>query len=222
MTDRARLCASPRCHSRGQHWDDCNTADCAGCLPRQAARDSQLCVGCNRKLAADIASVPELHGELGLRLAHGNGAGEKVATKPGSRTPDPKIMQIRGDIRLLLTTWARIIVEQRHVEPPADNLHVIGAFLGTHATWLGQQPFANEPADQFADMQHKAWNAAYPSGTRSYEVAPCPMGCEGVIRAVLRRVDSLLPSELVCDVDSQHTWNSTQWLKLGRQLKAAA
>jgi hypothetical protein len=136
-------------------------------------------------------------------------------------------METRARIRLLLVTWTRIVCEERGINPPADTINELAAFLDRHTTWLAEQPYAGDPATQFAKQRSRARRIAYPDGTRTIEVGHCQretdgIRCDGVIKAILRRVDSLLPSAIVCDTDPDHTWDPTQWLRLGRQLKAAA
>jgi hypothetical protein len=65
---------------------------------------------------------------------------------------------------------------------------------------------------------------AYPGGTRVTEVGACPrevvddmaLRCTGTLRAIVRPTETLLPSEVVCDADPEHRWDSTQWRQLDR------
>lgn len=43
-----------------------------------------------------------------------------------------------------------------------------------------------------------------------------------MLKAILRRTDSLLPSALVCDTDETHTIPASEWITLGRKLRRAA
>jgi hypothetical protein len=55
-----------------------------------------------------------------------------------------------------------------------------------------------------------------------FPIGGCPHdGCAGTIKAILRRVDSLLPSSLQCDADEEHLWPADQWVALGRKLRQA-
>ena len=243
------LCVSPLCRSRGYHWDDCEGSPCQGCQPRLAADESRLCRVCTRRLGEDIAAQPELHAELTHNLVGGSG-GEKMPSKPGSRVPSPVAMDIRAEIRAHLVSWAKLVVDERGVNPPVkrfiasrpfvgfigpmplielpdDSIAGIARFLAIHVDWLANHDAAGECADEFANLCGRARRIAYPNGTRTIEVGHCQretdgIRCDGVIKAILRRVDSLLPSAIVCDTDPDHTWDPTQWLRLGRQLKAAA
>jgi len=221
------LCVSPLCRSRGYHWDDCEGSPCQGCQPRLAADQSRLCRICTRRLGEDIAALPELHAELEHNLVGGSG-GDKTPSKPGSRVPSPAAMDVRAEIRAHLVSWTRLVIEERAWKAtPADNPTAIAGFLAIHVDWLANHDAAGECADEFANLCGRARRIAYPNGTRTIEVGYCQretdgIRCDGVIKAILRRVDSLLPSAIVCDTDPDHTWDPTQWLRLGRQLKAAA
>ena len=241
------LCVSPLCRSRGYHWDDCNTPDCRGCQPRLAADQSRLCHVCGRRLGEDIGTLAELHGELELVLAGAQSIGEKIASKPGPRLPNPAAVDARTEIRHTLVSWTLLVAEERGVSKPTrkaiqerpagfigpmrlvrvvdESTEGVAAFLRRHVDWLGASDYADEVADEFSSLVGRARRVAYPNGNRVIEVGNCTretdgQPCEGVIKAILRRVDSLLPSQIVCDVDDSHTWDPTQWLRLGKQLRA--
>ena len=134
---------------------------------------------------------------------------------------------LNAEIRAHLVSWAKLVVDERDIEAPANTGHAIARFLAIHVDWLANHDAAGECADEFANLCGRARRIAYPNGTRTIEVGHCQretdgIRCDGVIKAILRRVDSLLPSAIVCDTDPDHTWDPTQWLRLGRQLKAAA
>ena len=110
----------------------------------------------------------------------------------------------------------------RHEEP---TVRLIAVMLGRHVQWLSAHPAAGECADGFAERVAEARRVAYPTGARVFVVGPCPAQgddgrCEGQIRAVLRRVDALLPSELLCSDNDEHRWGAGMWLRLGRQMRA--
>src|SRR5215211_362651 len=56
-----------------------------------------------------------------------------------------------------------------------------------------------------------------PAG-RAITVGPCPKNdCTGTIRAWLPTDDNR-PANLGCDTNPQHTWDSSQWYRLGQRL----
>lgn len=100
-------------------------------------------------------------------------------------------------------------------------------YIAKHAEWLAAQHFADEVSDELAELAHgKPRSVAYPSGGRRWQLkdptgaaVPCPdPECSGTLWAILRRADSLLPSELACDVDAEHHLPATHWLEYGHNL----
>lgn len=224
MTDRAP-CESPRCRAHGQHAPGCTDGDCRGCLPRLAADGLRLCHVCRRRLAEDITTAAQLHGELALVLASVGIGGERVSGSPTrSLALNDAAVDARTLIRHTLVSWAQLVAEERGFSLPADHVTAIAAYLVRDVEWLAAHETARDCADEFAELAHgRPRRIAYPNGARTFTVARCPEdGCGGEIRAVLRRTDALLPSELVCGVDGGHRWTAGQWIRLGRRLMEAA
>jgi hypothetical protein len=99
----------------------------------------------------------------------------------------------------------------------------LGALVAREARWLTQQRYAGEAAGKFRNLVLKARSLRQPSGTRVVEIGPCPQvgeegSCTGTLRALLRQEASLLPSAVTCDANEEHSWDSTQWTKLGREM----
>lgn len=108
--------------------------------------------------------------------------------------------------------------------------HALARFVGDHSQWIAGQDFAGEVAGELASLVSVGRSLRQHSGTRVTEVGPCPRQiddegdgdarrCPGVLRALLRRHDSLLPSAVTCDYREDHAWNSAQWIKLGRLIE---
>lgn len=239
------LCVAPRCTSRGYHWPDCSNHECTGCQPRLAADGLLLCRGHRDRIAADATRAAQLYGDLTLVLAGTGSSDEKTS---GSReygaNLNERATEARTTIRAVLSSWCRLVSEERGIHPPKkrvikllplgfigpaplvwtvdDRPIAMGRYLALHADWLAAHPAAGECSDELDELVRNAHPIAYPSGARVIEVASCPHKCEGMIKAILRRADSLLPSAIVCDVDEHHTWPADQWLTLGKQLRRAA
>src|SRR5690606_27602316 len=175
-------------------------------------------------LGRDARQAAELYDELALALVGGTGAAERTSGSPDpTRLPNPAAMEARGTIRAVLAAWCRSIAEERGVELPEDTVAAMGAYIARHAHWLAAHPAAGEAADELRELAARAHRIAYPDGTRVVHVGPCPRGaCDGTIRAVLRRGDSLLPPAIVCDQDESHVWPASEWITLGRQLRRTA
>jgi hypothetical protein len=240
----AVLCFNPRCRIPGRHADDCDGTDCRGCLKGWAADGSRLCQVDIRRLGESPVKAAELHGELELVLKAA-GSGERASSKPGSGTPPrDAVVDMRAEIRHVLVSWCRLISEERGMRLPGrfvvqrragrlsgfigplnriwvddDTLPAIGAYVARHAEWLAATEYAGEAADELAGLVSRAWGLAYPSGTRKVEVGGCPR-CDGTLTAIVRPVDSTKTTEVVCDGEQPHRWDSTQLRTLDRLVMA--
>lgn len=237
------LCIAPKCSSRGYHSDDCDDDTCAGCQPRLAADGLNLCQPDRDRLGDHATRAAKLHTELALQLVAAGGPGEKTSGTPTrGATLNDRAAEARTTVRAVLASWCRLISEERGIRlpsrlrveelplgfigPPAIRPHVddtpnaMGAYLSKHADWLAAHPAAGECSDELADLIRMAHPIAYPTGARVFEVGPCvELDCAGTVKAILRRVDALLPSSIVCDTDPAHAWPADQWLTLGRKLR---
>jgi hypothetical protein len=218
----ASLCVSPYCKARGYHQPDCADADCGGCVPRLAADGLRLCHVHTRRIAEDAAKAAELHDELTLRLTGAGQAGQRMSGTPDHGTElDPRAVEARATIRHTLVSWCRLIAEERGHALPADTLTALAGYVAKHAEWLAATEYAGEVSDELHTLVSDAYPIAYPSGARVFAVGGCPHdGCTGTVKAILRRVDSLLPSALQCDADEAHCYPADQWIALGRKLRA--
>jgi hypothetical protein len=205
----------------------------------------RVCLWHLAKLGEDPIQLADLYDEIGLRLAGSASAGEKTS---GTRNPglalDDRAVEMRDEIKAVLTSWASMICEERGWTPPADDIVHVAAVVVRAAPWLAAHGAAADASSELRDLVRRAYSVAYPSGSRVFEVAGCPMhafvgearhclrcghpaehgmhvqhDCDGKIRAIVRRTDSLLPSSLECDTDESHTWPADRWLTLGRELR---
>jgi hypothetical protein len=184
-----------------------------------AADGSRLCQVDIRRLSENPVKAADLHGELELVLKAA-GSGERASSKPGSGTPPrDAVVDMRAEIRHVLVSWAKLIGEERGVSLPADEVSAIGAYVARHAEWLAATEYAGEAADELAGLVSRAWGLAYPSGTRKVEVGGCPR-CDGTLTAIVRPVDSTKTTEVVCDGEQAHRWDSTQLRTLDRLVMA--
>lgn len=240
------FCAASICALLDRHWDDCEVSQCRGCLPDTAADGSRLCRYHLRYLAKDAIRAAELDAELALVLT-GSGAKDRGGRggTPGL-TVNHAALECRNLIRATLVSWCRLIAEERGIGLPArretrleplppgtqgprrqvhgpwvtdDTLAGIAAYVARHASWLGSHEAAGEACEELRELAHgKPYRVAYPNGARVVRLGSCPAtGCEGEIRAALRRADTLLPSRLSCDV-CELTWTPAQWRQLSRAL----
>jgi hypothetical protein len=212
-------CLNPRCAIPRRHRDDCAGEPCKGCLPGWAADGLRLCAVCCRRLGENAVKAAGLHGELELMLRP-SGTDGQATGKPGSASPPrDAVVAMRTEIRAVLVSWCRLVSEERGIGLPRDEVTAMGDYLRRHSDWLAATEYAGEAADELASLVSRAWGLAYPSGTRRIEVGPCPR-CDGTLTAVVRPVDSTRTTEVVCDGDEQHRWDSTQLRTLDRLVMA--
>lgn len=156
-----------------------------------------------------------------------------------------KIAEHRQTIRNTLVSWTKLISDDRRIELPWRYVLIslppgvygphkrvrtinhrtiaLGRFIATHALWLAQQApeISGAASTELADLVRTGRALQQPSDTRIVEIGPCPQTtsegiCNGSLRGLIRPTDSLLPSAVTCDANDAHTWDSTQWTKLGR------
>jgi hypothetical protein len=218
------LCERPGCFSRGYHWPTCQDSDCAGCQPRLALDGKRLCRRDEESIATDARVAARLRAELAKVLIGSGQPGEKTSgTADRGMKLNDRAVEARTLIRHRLVSWSLMIAEERGFTLPDDTDEAMAEFIATSAEWLSAHQCAGEAADELRELVTISHPIAYPTGTRVFEVAPCDWeGCGGMLKAVLRRTDSLLPSALVCSEDETHTHPASEWLTLGRKLRRAA
>lgn len=218
------LCASPRCRIPGRHGEDCDREDCRGCLRARAADGLRLCWHDTERIGKDAVEVARLWYEIGLILAAGGSTGVPVRNPHPGLVLNGQAADVRLEIRHVLASWCRLIAEERGVALPRDeSQHTLGAYIRLHEQWLAASDYADEVADEFASLRSRAWATAYPDGVSVRLIGPCPQtedgaACPGNVKAHMRRADSLLPSKVVCDVNSTHEWTAERWRVLGRSV----
>jgi hypothetical protein len=212
------LCASRRCRHIGRHTTNCSDNACRGCQPRQAADGLRLCLTHATRIGHDAAQAAALYDELALALMPAGASGEPGrGGSDGPAVPRDRVVAVRTEIRNVLVSWCRLIADERGHQLPADSVTAMGAYLTKHSTWLAAHAAAGDASDEFDSLRRRAWGAAYPSGAHIVHVGPCPQpGCAGTLQATIRPADQLLPSEVACDTNDQHRWDSTQWRQLDR------
>lgn len=220
------LCQSSRCFAIGAHTPDCGSESCRGCSPREAAPGMNLCWTHHDQLPRLALRAGEVWVELLLQLA---GSGSAMAeatsgTKDVGLSLNPRAVACRDRTEDVLRSWTRLVIDERGGQPPPDHPESTSGFLARNATWLAAHPLAGPCFDELFELAYgEPWRVAFPSGTRVRVVGACPLdGCEGDLRAILRRADSLLPSEITCSTSTSHRWGYDQWLTLARQLDLVA
>lgn len=167
----------------------------------------------------------------------GHGGSTVKASKEPPMPISAHILDVRLDTFHDLHYWCSFILENMR----GAN----GAALATHVelTIDGMTAFVNTWADRIVtdfpdDGQNLGKEVAkharnlsgivQETGVRKFPIGGCPehgtsdMGeripCPGELRAMLRKDDDLLPSEVACSVDEEHRWAAREWMQLGRRI----
>lgn len=182
--------------------------------PRLALDGLRVCYGHRVQIGARLHQIGAAHEALVDRLIASGLAGGRVSgTRPVGITLDPRVAVCRSDIYTCLAGWAREVIQQRGVQPPADDCRSIAAFLVTHLDWLCALP-ADDVTRLAADLalyRGRAKARLYPDSRRWRPVGECvemtwctvedrrEQRCPGEMYASVAASDDLLPAELVCD-----------------------
>ena len=168
--------------------------------------------------------------ESGL-TSHGQ-AGEPVPTTA---------LDARHEARRDLAYWARFILDEVNggtittTPVEAASIHALVEFIDRWALALAEQMPDDADNLRTEASKHARRLEALAQGRRAkrIQVGRCPeqhlvtgddgletlTPCTGDLWAVLRHDDDgLLPSDVTCDNDREHTWTPWQWRDLGRRI----
>ena len=186
----------------------------------------RLCRWHARRARTATDQIAETYYALATRLQPTGGDLGSIAAP--SRDPglslDHRVVQCRSDMRNATTTWARVVIEEREVTYPADDIGHVCAFLSLHLDWSLRQPWGHQHALDLIGVWETGRSLLDPNPVRRFEVGQCPE-CSGTLIAHLRPQDSLLPAEIVCDASpvedgfQLHAWTADKWMTLGRKIR---
>ncbi|MGH3499330.1 MAG: hypothetical protein ACRDQA_00275 [Nocardioidaceae bacterium] len=146
----------------------CETPGCD-----RPAEHATICSGCARELERALAEVPALAVELDTTLAR-LGA-RTTGTRRSAVTPlpyDQRASEASWVLRNTLSTWCRLVCEERDLTPPRDNLASMGRWLTGSAGWLARHPAGGEACDEITTAVSAAWRVTDRAPDRVY-VGPC-------------------------------------------------
>lgn len=214
------------CAIRHRHLSLCADAEtCPGCLPRPAAH-GRLCAPCYERASTALQELPDQRAALAERLAPARRQGQsQVSGTPERSLPvDPTVVEHRDSIARVLTSWAVMQAEQLRVSKPrSPQPHVTAHWLLARLDWAAGQEWVADYVTELVDLRKRAHQLLHPSGRRRILLGACPEeGCEGALEASVARTDDLLPSQITCGADPDHTWPTRDWLKLGQRIHGAA
>jgi hypothetical protein len=180
------------------------------------APDSTLCTACGYDITAALAEITAYHGlgwDLDIALAKqtrfvAKTAAVRSVTGKLPRLPYAKGVSLAaGELKNVLSTWARVIVEETRAEPPRDTITSIASWLRPRAEWLRHHPAGQEAHDGICDAVNAARRVCDRPAERIY-AGPCDgEDCEGHLYA-----RPGMPSVrcagcgLVYDVETRRTW----------------
>lgn len=103
----------------------------------------------------------------------------------------------------------------------------LGQYIAKNAQWLAAREYAPDAIYELTELVDTGRRLNQPSNISKVKVGSCPATdgerrCAGKLIGYMRPTDSILPSAVTCDTNPDHTWDSTQWTKLGRTMGAAA
>lgn len=111
-----------------------------------------LCPRCYTRLRRSLADIIALWPLLPVMLEPSSSGGGSATGKPGSRPPcNIDVIDItdqRSQPSQQLTSWARVIIEDRNLSPRTLDGEQAARLLTVHLDWLAAQPFADEAADE--------------------------------------------------------------------------
>ncbi|MEU5847454.1 hypothetical protein [Saccharopolyspora shandongensis] len=168
----------------------CALPDCT-----RPTNEAAVCRSCLDLLRTDLATIPDLVGELDVTIARQARTGQRVGGRP-SEEPLPfnaAASEIRDDLRGVLSTWIRDLWEtygpRREVPTgevaadgtpvavseldPLDTLPDMAAWLRRHPSWIAAHPAAGDLVDEMLDAICRVRRAIDVPPERLY-CGPCP------------------------------------------------
>jgi hypothetical protein len=190
----------------------CPATHCTGGPP---VADGILCEPCRRRLADDVASLPDLYTDLADSLPRAAAGAERISGGGLPGLPlDERAVRLRAQMVNVLSCWAGLVADGQRVAPPARTVPALARFLGRHLGWLTGQPVAGVAADEIGALVRYGRRNLSGEHTRRLRVGPCVHpGCSGTLMALLRRVGPLIR----CNINAEHCWRPDQWHVLNRR-----
>jgi hypothetical protein len=205
---------------------------------RRALPALRLCGGCRDGLEKDLTTLPRLHHDLGIALATPEQSRTvHFGTLPGAgnldRTPlavastglpiNPRVADLRDQIRHDLVWWAVYVGDERGHALPADEVPAIAAWLLLSVDWIAATlPAAQECPPVMRGLTGRARALLQPDGAKRIAIGACHQSvesgpCKGTLWATCRAEDDKRPSEIYCDGPCGTKLGAEQWRRFGRE-----
>lgn len=184
-------------------------------------------------LSAIAADLPMLRANA-LAAAHGNSAITIGSSASGEKLPGgTAAMSLLEEARRTLAHWCAVVLEERSETYRLGSAHLdatdesgMCSWLLPHADWLNAHPDGLVVDEDFDDLAGRIATLVRPEKVRRPEIGPCPsQDCTGIVRAEIKGGDGVDPHleearDLVCDVNSDHSWDRLNWRRLGKLMGA--
>lgn len=204
-----------------QQGERCRSCEHDVARMRQAGQDRlRVCGSCFDQFRQNLTSLPRLFRQCEEMLTVSPQKGERVSRQLGRGISlNSRAVDARDSLRVCLRAWSDLVAAERNCAAPDRSVDAMAAFLHRHARWLCAHAAAGDVVAEITGAAATAKRVAYPSRTRKFRVGSCvEPQCGGSLVAVIQPHEQLLPSELRCDITSEHTWPAHRWRELDRRV----
>lgn len=196
---------------------------------RPTGDQAYACSSCSGRLARALGDVAALTEALDdaisrqTRTSSGIGVASRSADRP---LPwDQHASLAASTLRGTLSTWARLVAEERGRDLPADTMPAMAAYLLGQLEWIRHHRAAAEAVEQIRDAVDGAVRAVdLTPNSSTFLVGPCPeddeqgVPCPGQVRAYIpRQLDR--EARMACGACGT-AWEPARWMRAGRRILA--
>jgi hypothetical protein len=151
---------------------------------RPVADGAYCCAACVEQTNVNLDWIADLHDELETTLTRQDRVSSGTGGRASAETPLPLNLHA-SDVghRHALTTWARIVIDERGFAPPDDNLTEIARFIRGVTGWIARQDWGPECFDELSRVAVDL-GRAIDSPPPMISLGTCDAdNCEGELRA---------------------------------------
>lgn len=153
---------------------------------RPVADGAYCCVDCTDQTNANLDWIADLHQELETTLTRQDRVSSGTGGRASAETPLPLNLHasdVGHRLRNALTTWARIVIDERGFVPPDDDLTEIARFIRGVTGWIARQDWGPACFDELSRVAVDL-GRAIDSPPPMISLGTCDAdGCDGELRA---------------------------------------